>query len=146
MTQTKSNKMKALAAGAAITCVLGGGAVAFGLPSFASASIASHGADDAIVHVSQGADDPAGHDAADDKAVTRSQVSDDPAGHDAADDTSGSDSQVSDEPAGHDAADDKAVADSQVSDDPAGHGEFRRSSQRWAFRGQTVDVAWLLRV
>ena len=27
-----------------------------------------------------------------------------------------------------------------------GRGEFRRSSQRWAFRDQTVDVAWLLRV
>jgi Helicase associated domain len=27
-----------------------------------------------------------------------------------------------------------------------GMGEFRRSSQRWAFRGQTVDAAWLLRV
>jgi site-specific recombinase XerD len=25
-------------------------------------------------------------------------------------------------------------------------GEFRRSSQRWAYRGQTVDVAWLLPV
>jgi ABC-2 type transport system ATP-binding protein len=25
-------------------------------------------------------------------------------------------------------------------------GEFRRSLQRWAFRGQTVDAAWLLRV
>jgi hypothetical protein len=24
-------------------------------------------------------------------------------------------------------------------------GEFRRSLQRWAFRGQTVDAAWLLR-
>jgi hypothetical protein len=28
----------------------------------------------------------------------------------------------------------------------ASMGEFRRSSQRWAFRGQTVDAAWLLRV
>ena len=25
-------------------------------------------------------------------------------------------------------------------------GEFRRSSRRWTFRGQTVDAAWLLRV
>jgi len=29
---------------------------------------------------------------------------------------------------------------------PEGDGEFRRSSQRWAFRAQTVDAAWLLRV
>jgi hypothetical protein len=28
---------------------------------------------------------------------------------------------------------------------PVEDGEFRRSSQRWAFRGQTVDAAWLLR-
>ncbi len=61
MTRTKSNKMKALAASAAITCVLGGGAAAVLLPSVASASVAIHGADDPAGHASHGADDPAGH-------------------------------------------------------------------------------------
>ena len=83
MTRTKSNRMKALAAGAAITVVLGGGATAVFLPSFASAAVPSHsmddlggheshGADDAVGHVSHGADDPVGH---------ARHGADDPVGH-----------------------------------------------------------------
>jgi hypothetical protein len=34
----------------------------------------------------------------------------------------------------------------QIAEARRGIGEFRRSSQRWAFRVQTVDVAWLLPV
>ena len=103
MTTTKSNRMKALAAGAAITCLLGGGAVAFGLPSFASASIASHGADDPIVHASHGADDPVGHlrHGADDLVGHLRHGADDPAGHDSADDSSGHGGHGEDDPIGH---------------------------------------------
>ena len=61
MTRTKSNKMKALAAGAAITCILGGGAVAVLLPSIASASVMSRSADDTVGHARHGADDTAVH-------------------------------------------------------------------------------------
>ena len=94
MTRTKSNRMKALAAGAAITCVLAGGATAVLLPSFASAAVASHSADDAVGHASHsaddavaharhGADDPVGHasHSADDAVAHASHGADDPVGH-----------------------------------------------------------------
>ena len=73
MTRKISKRIKALAAGAAITCVLGGGAAAVLLPGVA---FASQGADDTVGHVrhSQGADDAAGH-------VRHSQGADDPVGH-----------------------------------------------------------------
>jgi hypothetical protein len=73
MTRNISKKMKALTAGAAITCVLGGGAAAVLLPGVA---FASQGADDAVGHVrhAQGADDPVGH-------VRHAQGADDPVGH-----------------------------------------------------------------
>ena len=73
MTRKISNKMKALTAGAAISCVLGGGAAAVLLPGVA---VASQGADDPIGHIrhGQGADDPVGH-------VRHAQGADDPVGH-----------------------------------------------------------------
>jgi hypothetical protein len=73
MTRKISKRMKALAVGAAITGVLGGGAAAVLLPGVA---VASQGADDTVGHVrhSQGADDAAGH-------VRHSQGADDPVGH-----------------------------------------------------------------
>jgi hypothetical protein len=59
MTNTKSNRMKKLAAGVTMTFVLGGGAAAVLLPTFASATVASHGTDDPAGHVKggKGADD-----------------------------------------------------------------------------------------
>jgi hypothetical protein len=54
MTRISSNRIRALAVGAAITCVLGGGATAVLLPSFAAAS---QGADDGVRHVRHSADD-----------------------------------------------------------------------------------------
>ena len=59
MTNIKSNRMKKLAAGVTMTFVLGGGAAAVLLPTFASATVASHGADDPAGHVKggKGADD-----------------------------------------------------------------------------------------
>ena len=63
MTKNTGNRMKTLAAGAAITCVLGGGVAATLLPGFASAAAAARGADDPVGHVRQarGADDAPGH-------------------------------------------------------------------------------------
>jgi len=83
MTRTKSNKMKALAVSAAITCVLGGGAAAVLLPSVASASVAIHGADDPVGHLRHGADDPVAHAShgADDPVGHARHGADDPIGH-----------------------------------------------------------------
>jgi hypothetical protein len=68
MNTTKSNKMKSLAVGAAMTLVLGAGAIALFMPS-ASAAVARHGADDTLGH--------ARHSGTDDTAVplTRSGTS-----------------------------------------------------------------------
>ena len=101
MTKTKSNRIKALAAGAAITCVLGGGAAAVLLPSFASASVAtSQGADDAVGHLrqAQGADDAVGH-------IRQARGADDAVGHirqaRGADDAVGHVRHGGDDPVGH---------------------------------------------
>jgi hypothetical protein len=56
MTNTKSNKMKKLAAAVTMTFVLGGGATAVLLPTFASATVASRSSDDPASHV-KGSDD-----------------------------------------------------------------------------------------
>ena len=84
MTMTISKKMKSLAAAVAVAGVLTGGAAALA-PTFASAS---HGADDAVVHVRHsGDDDAAGHvrqgRGTDDKAgkIRQSRGADDAAGH-----------------------------------------------------------------
>lgn len=59
MSTTKTNRMKALAVGAAMTLVLGAGASVFFIPS-ASAAVASHSADDTLGHVRHsGTDDVA---------------------------------------------------------------------------------------
>lgn len=61
MTTTKTNKMKALAVGAAMTLVLGAGATVLLVPS-ASAAVARQGADDTLGHVRHsGAGDTPGH-------------------------------------------------------------------------------------
>jgi hypothetical protein len=61
MTSTKSERMKALAVGAATAIVLGGGATAVLMPSIASAAGARQGAADAVGHVRHsGADDAVG--------------------------------------------------------------------------------------
>jgi hypothetical protein len=73
MTRKISNRMKALTAGVAISCVLGGGAAAVLLPGVA---FASQGADDTVGHVrhSRGADDTVGH-------IRHGRGADDPVGH-----------------------------------------------------------------
>jgi hypothetical protein len=65
MTTTKSNRMKSLAVGAAMTLVLGAGATVLFMPS-ASAAVAGHGTDNTLGHVrSSGSVRPAGHGADD---------------------------------------------------------------------------------
>ena len=61
MTDMTSTRIKKLAVGATITFMLGGGATALLVPTFASATIANKGVDDPAGHAKQGADDPAGH-------------------------------------------------------------------------------------
>jgi len=61
MTANKSNGMKKLAVGVALTFVLGGGATAVLLPSFASAAVTTHSSDDPAGHVRHGADDAVAH-------------------------------------------------------------------------------------
>jgi len=61
MTTNKSNGMKKLAVGVALTFLLGGGATAVLLPSFASAAVTTHSSDDPAGHVRHGADDPVSH-------------------------------------------------------------------------------------
>ena len=51
MNMTKSNKMKTLAVGAAMTLVLGAGVAAVLMPSMASAAVARQGSDDTLGHV-----------------------------------------------------------------------------------------------
>jgi len=115
MTGTKSNKMKALAAGAAITCILGGGAVAGLLPSIASASVVSRSADDTVGHARHGADDPIAHasHSADD-AVAHASHADDPVAHA---------SHSADDPIAHasQGADDPIAHARHGADDPIGH-------------------------
>ena len=61
MGTTKSNRMKALAVGAAMTVVLGAGATVLFMPS-ASAAVTRQGANDTAGHVRHsGADDTLGH-------------------------------------------------------------------------------------
>ena len=76
MTRNTGKRMKTLAAGAAITCVLGGGVAAVLLPGVANATVAARGADDAVGHIRQarGADDPVGH-------IRQARGADDPVGH-----------------------------------------------------------------
>jgi hypothetical protein len=90
MTMTKSNKTKRLALSAAMTLVLGGGATALLLPSFASASVATHSANDSVAHLRHGADDLGGASNSIAEAAHRraealihhdSHGADDPAGH-----------------------------------------------------------------
>lgn len=71
MNKNLSKRMKTLAAGAAITCVLGGAATVVMLPSVA---VASQGADDSAGHVRHSGDDAVGH-------IRHGQGADDPAGH-----------------------------------------------------------------
>ena len=119
MTMTKSNRMKKLAVGAAMTLALGGGAVAVLQPTLASAAVASQGADDPVGHVRHGADDLVGH-VASSASVATPRVSlprhgaDDPAGHvrHGADDVVGH--------ARH-GADDKAGDVRHDADGPIGH-------------------------
>jgi hypothetical protein len=83
MTMTKSNKMKTLAAGAALTCLLGGGATSILVPTFASAAVAKHSADDPKNHGKHGADDPKNHGkhGADDPKNHGKHGADDPKNH-----------------------------------------------------------------
>jgi hypothetical protein len=83
MTMTKSNKMKKLAVGAALTCLLGGGLTSVLVPSFASATVAKHSADDPAGHARHSADDPKGHakHGADDPKGHARHGADDPKGH-----------------------------------------------------------------
>jgi len=80
---TKSNKIKKLTVGATLALVLGGGVTAVLVPTFATAAVASHGADDPAGHVRHGADDPVGHlrHGADDAVRAVSQGADDSGGH-----------------------------------------------------------------
>jgi hypothetical protein len=79
MNITKSNRIKKLAVGATMTLVFGGGAVAVLPPTFASAAVATQGADDPAGHIRHGADDLIGHTAPSTAATPQS--ADDPIGH-----------------------------------------------------------------
>jgi hypothetical protein len=83
MTINRSNRMKKLAVGVAMTMVVGGGVSAVLLPTFAGASAASHGADDPAGHLGGGLDDGAGHlrHGNDDAAGHVRNSNDDAAGH-----------------------------------------------------------------
>jgi hypothetical protein len=61
MTNKMSNKMKTLAVGAAMTCLLGGGATAVLLPGIASGAVAKNGVEDVAGHAKHTGLDPAGH-------------------------------------------------------------------------------------
>jgi hypothetical protein len=135
MNTTKSNRIKRLALGATLTLVLGGGAAAALVPSFASAAVTPKVSDDPAGHLRHGADDLIAHSTMATPSAT--PTSDDPIGHDSADDSvrgssRGSDDAVpeaaearhgADDPAGHlrHGADDPAGHLRHGADDPAGH-------------------------
>ena len=102
MTTNKSNGMKKLAVGVALTFVLGGGATAVLLPSFASAAVTTHSSDDPAGHVRHGADDAVSH-ATPSTSTSKSLSSDDSvkAARHGSDDAVAEAKHGADDPAGH---------------------------------------------